>query len=84
MRVHSGVLGVPDVVLRGTSDTILALSNMPLTKSGLPIPRRGDEEGKELVLSVLRALRSGSFRIQGFLFHLPLLMHLSRVMSVRP
>lgn len=82
LRIHSGVLGVPDVVIYGTSDTIMALSNMPLTKSGLPIPRRGDKEGQELVRSVLRALRSRSFRIHGMFRHLPLLMRLTKVMSV--
>ncbi len=82
LRLHSGVLGVPDVVIRGTSDTIMALSNMPLTKSGLPIPRRGDKEGQELVRSVLQALRKRTFRIEGMLFHLPLLMRLTKVMCV--
>jgi hypothetical protein len=82
MRVHSGVLGVPDVIIRGNSDTILALSNMPLRRSGLPLPRRGDKDGRELVKSVFRALREGSFRIDGLLRNLPLLMRLTRVMSV--
>ena len=82
LRVYSGVLGVPDVVIYGTSDTIMALSNMPLTKSGLPIPRRGDKEGQELVRSVIRALRNRSFRIRGMFRHLPLLMRLTKVMSV--
>ena len=82
LRVYGGVMGVPDVVIYGTSDTIMALSNMPLTKSGLPIPRRGDKEGQELVRSVIRALRNRSFRIQGMFRHLPLLMRLTKVMSV--
>ena len=60
----------------------MALSNMPLTKSGLPIPRRGDKEGQELVRSVIRALRNRSFRIRGMFRHLPLLMRLTKVMSV--
>src|SRR5450432_4298392 len=68
LRIHDGVVGVPDVVIHGTSDTIMALSNMPLTKSGLPIPKRGDKAGRELVLSVLRAAWNRSFRIQGMLF----------------
>jgi hypothetical protein len=82
LRIYSGVMGVPDVVIYGTSDTIMALSNMPLTKSGLPIPRRGDKEAQELVRSVLRAVRNRSFRIQGMFRHLPLLMRLTKVMSV--
>ncbi len=83
LRIHDGVLGVPDVVIYGTSDTIMALSNMPLTRrGGLPIPRRDDKEGQELVRSVFRALLRRQFRIEGMLFHLPLLMRLTKVMSV--
>ncbi len=82
LRIHDGVLGVPDVVIYGTSDTIMALSNMPLNRQGLPIPRRDDKAGQELVRSVFRALFRRQFRIEGMLFHLPMLMHLTKVMSV--
>jgi hypothetical protein len=82
LRIHNGVLGVPDVVIYGTSDTIMALSNMPLNRQGLPIPARDDKAGQELVRSVFRALVKRSFRIEGMLFHLPMLMRLTKVMSV--
>ncbi len=82
LRIHNGVLGVPDVVIYGTSDTIMALSNMPLNRLGLPVPARADTEGRALALSVLRALWKRQFRVEGLLFHLPMLSRLTKVMSV--
>jgi hypothetical protein len=85
LRVYSGVVGVPDVVIRGSSETILALSNVPLSpRLGLPIPR--DEEGKKLVREIVKAMRTGALQTEargGLVFRLPLLLHLTRVMSVR-
>jgi hypothetical protein len=90
LRVYSGVVGVPDLLIRGSSDTILALSNVPLTtRLALPIPRRSDEEGRKLVSEIMRAMRTGALRTEapasplGIVRHLPLLLRLTRVMSVR-
>ena len=81
--IHDGIVGIPDVTIRGTSDTILALSNMPLMgKLGLPIPHPRDKEAVKIVRSVMDAMRSGAFHIYGAAFHVPLLMRLTRVMSV--
>src|SRR5579883_981362 len=45
LTIHDGIVGIPDVTIRGDSDTILALSNMPLATSlGLPIPNPRDKE----------------------------------------
>jgi hypothetical protein len=83
LTIHDGILAVPDVTIRASSEIILAMSNMPLTRRlGLPIPARGDEEGKQLVLSVLRALRSGSLKIYGGLLRPTLMTRLTRLMSV--
>jgi hypothetical protein len=83
LTIHDGIVGIPDVTIRGSSDTILALSNMPLmTRFGLPIPHPKDKEGMKVSRSVLDAMRSGAFHIYGAAFHLPLLMRLTRVMSV--
>jgi len=83
LRIHDGIVGIPDVTIRGSSDTILALSNMPLLgKLGLPIPHPKDKEAVKLVRGVMDALKSGAFHIYGAAFHLPLLMRLTRVMSV--
>ena len=85
LRVYSGVVGVPDVIIRGSSETILALSNVPLSpRLALPIPR--DEEGRKLVREIVKAMRTGALRTEargGLFRRLPLLLHLTRVMSVR-
>ncbi len=83
LTIHDGIVGIPDVTIRGSSDIILALSNMPLhTRLGLPFPDPRDKEQVKTVRSVIDAMRSGSFHIYGMAFHLPLLMRLTRVMSV--
>jgi hypothetical protein len=61
----------------------MALSNMPLaTRLGLPIPSRGDHEAARSVRTVLGAMRAGKLHVHGMAFHLPLVMKLTRVMSV--
>jgi len=83
LRIHDGIVGIPDVTIRGSADTILALSNMPLTTPlGLPIPSPRDREAVKTVRSVVEAMRGGKFHIYGLAFHLPMLMRLTRVMSI--
>lgn len=83
LTIHDGIVGIPDVTIRGTSDTILALSNMPLaTRFGLPLPHPRDVEGKKTVRSVMDAMKRGELHIYGMALNLPLLMRLTRVMSV--
>lgn len=79
--VHDGVFGKPDVAVRGTSDAIMGLSNMPLTRTlGLPIPT--DRMAYEALTSMIRATRLGELKIFGTFGHLGLLNRLTRVMSV--
>ena len=85
--IHDGIVGVPDVTIRGGSDTILALSNLPITPrigpiKGMPFPNPRDAEAVKTVRAVMAELTSGRFHIYGLAFHLPLLMRLTRVMSV--
>lgn len=83
LTIHDGIVGIPDLTIRGSSDTILALSNMPLmTRFGLPIPHPRDKEAVRVVRGVMDAMRSGAFHIYGAAFHVPLLMRLTRVMSI--
>jgi hypothetical protein len=83
LTIHDGIVGIPDVTIRGPSDTILALSNMPLaTRLGLPIPRLGDREAARAVRTVVGAMREGKLHVYGMAFHLALVMRLTRVMSV--
>jgi hypothetical protein len=83
LTIHDGIVGMPDVTIRGGSDTIMALSNMPLvTRLGLPLPDPRDKEGVAVARSIVLAMLHGTFHIYGMLFHLPMLMRLTRVMSV--
>jgi hypothetical protein len=83
LTIHDGIVGIPDVTIRGPSDAIMALSNMPLaTPLGLPIPHPRDHEAVRSVRTVVGSMRQGKLHIYGVAFHLPLLMKLTRVMSV--
>lgn len=83
LTIHDGIVGIPDVTIRGPSDAILALSNMPLaTRFGLPIPRPGDREGVKTASTVFGLMRDGKLHVYGMAFHLPLVMRLTRVMSI--
>src|SRR5271170_3766384 len=50
LTIFDGIVGIPDVTIRGGSDVILALSNMPLsTRLALPIPNPRDKEAVKVV-----------------------------------
>ena len=81
LTIFDGISGIPDVTLRGSSDIILSLSNIPLvTPLRLPIPT--DRAGVDVIQSIVKAIRGGTLRIYGLFFHTPLLMRLTRVVSI--
>ncbi|MEO8875735.1 MAG: SCP2 sterol-binding domain-containing protein [Polyangiaceae bacterium] len=81
--IYDGIFGIPDVTIRGPSDAILAMSNMPLTRRfGLPFASRKDKAGRETLAEVQKAMKSGALQAYGMMFHLPMMLHLTRVMSV--
>ena len=83
LTIHDGIVGIPDVTIRGPSDAVLALSNMPLaTRLGLPIPDPRDREAVKTVKLVMGAMRDGTLHVYGAAFHLPLVMRLTKVMSI--
>jgi hypothetical protein len=83
LTIHDGIVGIPDVTIRGPSDAVLALSNMPLaTRLGLPIPDPRDREAVKTVRLVMGAMREGKLHVYGMAFHLALVMKLTRVMSI--
>ncbi len=79
--VHDGIRNVPDVTMRGSADTLMAMSNMPV-RYGLPIPRRDEPEEMALVTDIFAQMRSGAFKSYGSLFRPAFLLRLTRVMSV--
>jgi hypothetical protein len=83
LLVHDGILNVPDVTIRGSADVIMAMSNIPLTRRfGLPFYRRKDKQAAATMREIGVAMRSGTFHAYGMAFHLPMMMRLTRVMSV--
>ena len=80
LTVHDGIVGVPDVTLRGTEARLLALGTLPLSRRTgfLPFDRSGLAEARALASS----LRSGELRIYGLGLHLPLVIRLLRVLSL--
>ncbi len=75
--VHDGIVGIPDLTIRAGSDDITQMSLMEL----LPRVRLPDPRG-EATRRVLRASREGRIRMYGALANLPLVVRLTRVMSV--
>jgi hypothetical protein len=83
LTIHDGIVGVPQVTIRGSGELIMALSNMPLaTRWGLPIPDPRDRDAVSVVLSVLRGVRRGDLHFHGAVFHPGLVAKLSRIMSI--
>jgi hypothetical protein len=83
LTIHDGIVGIPDVAIRGSSDLIMAMSNMPLTRPlGLPIPDPRDKDQLAVSQSVMTAMRTGELKMYGALLHPGIVMHLTRVMSV--
>jgi hypothetical protein len=83
LTIHDGIVGIPDVTIRGPSDGIIALSNVPLTtRFGLPIPHPRDREAVRTVNELLALMRTGKLHAYGALLHVPMMMKLTRVMSV--
>jgi len=83
LTIHDGIVGIPDVAIRGTSDLIMAMSDIPLTKPlGLPLPDPRDKAQVAISQSVMAAMRTGQLKMHGALLHPGIVMRLTRVMSV--
>jgi hypothetical protein len=75
--VHDGIVGIPDVTVRAPSDDVMAMSLVELTpRRALPDPRG------ETMRKVWEGMRSERIRVHGALLHAPLMLRLTRVMSV--
>lgn len=76
VRVHAGIVGIPDVTVRAPSEYIMKMSMLELGRFGLPDPR--GEVAKELSA----AEKTGAIKYFGALANIPLMLRLTRVMSV--
>lgn len=83
LTIQTGIVGIPDVTIRGPSDAIIAMSNLPLTRRfGLPFAKKSDKAGQEALADVQKAMKSGALHTYGLLLNIPLIVRLTRVMSV--
>jgi hypothetical protein len=74
--VHDGIVGIPDVTIRGSAERIADLSRMETGRFGLPDPRG------EVNRAMLAAVRAGELRIYGLIAGLPLLARLGKVLAI--
>jgi len=77
LTVHDGIVGIPDVTIRASSDDVTRMSLMEL----LPLVRLPDPRGA-VTRHILRASREGRIRMYGALANLPTVIRLTRIMSV--
>jgi hypothetical protein len=82
LTIHDGIVGIPDLTIRGPSEVIMALSNMPLAPLGLPFPNPRNPDAMKTVRTIVAAIRAGKLHVYGMALHLPMLMRLTRVMSI--
>lgn len=77
LTVHDGIVGVPDVTVRANSDDIVQMSLVELTPLfGLPNLRGS------AMRQVMQKSKRGEIRVFGALLHWPIVMRLTRLMSI--
>lgn len=82
LTIFDGIVGIPDVAVRASSDAIINMSNIPLTSFGAPVPGLRDKAGQAVMKGVFASMRDGTFKVHGGAMHPGLMMRLTRVMSV--
>jgi hypothetical protein len=81
LTIHEGVVGIPDVTIRGGIADIEALTRLPVQGLTRLPSVLGDRDGRAAIGSVARALRARSLKIYGLVFHARFVMRLLRVIS---
>ena len=77
LTIYDGIVGVPDVTVRADSEDIVQLSLVELTSFlGLPNPRGA------ALREVVQKSKHGKIRVFGALLHWPLVLRLTRLMSI--
>jgi hypothetical protein len=84
LTVHEGLVGVPDVTIRGGTAEIESLADLPFSERlRIPISIRADADAKRALLHVLSSLRSRRLKIYGLTLHVRLVLRFLRVLSKR-
>jgi len=80
LTIHDGIVGVPDVTVRGEETHILSLASLPMSKRTgfVTLDARGLKQARALASS----LRSGRLRVYGLGLRAPLVIRLLRVLSL--
>jgi hypothetical protein len=78
LSVYSGVYGIPDLVVRGSSASLIDLSRLPPHARLKFLPDVGSDAARALGA----ALRSGQLRIYGLFAHLSLGLRMAKVLSI--
>lgn len=78
LSVHRGLYGIPDIVVRGPSGSLIDLSRLP------PHPRLTflPDLGSDVARALVSALRERSLRIYGLFGHGALGLRFARVLSI--
>jgi hypothetical protein len=74
--VHDGIVGIPDLTIRGSAEIIADMSRMESGRFGLPDPRGPVNQ------AMLAALRERRLRLYGLPAGLPLLIRLGKVLAI--
>jgi hypothetical protein len=78
LRVHNGIFGIPDLVIRGSSDALVDLTRMPPHPRARHFPDLRSDPARALA----KAFRAGQIRVHGLIAHASLALRFSQVMSV--
>jgi hypothetical protein len=81
LTIHDGLVGVPDVTIRGDTDQVESLTLLPFTAWRWPVPRLDEAGGRLAVREVLGALRAKKLKIYGLVMHFGLVLKVLRVLS---
>jgi hypothetical protein len=82
LTVHDGVVGIPDVTLRGERQAIFCFSSFAFRRYlGVPFLNLSAGKGWKALRELRQAVGEGKLTIYGLWLHLPLLVRLARVMS---
>ena len=77
LTVSDGIVGLPDLTVRARSEDIVQMSLLEFTPHlGLPNPFGAAAR------EILQKTQAGQVRVYGALLHIPLLLRLSRLLSV--
>lgn len=74
--LHDGIVGIPDLTIRGGAEVIADLSRMETGRFGLPDPRGPVNQ------AMFAALRERRLRLYGLPAGLPLLVRMGKVLAI--